>query len=686
MAPVPDKSQRAPAIPAFDVRTTPRGHRLTGWLTGHAPFAWIEGRASAICARVAAAAGLPVQPVCAGPIFARRKRHAPPLSWFHIPIELTTRGGLPAAIERALVEARSSADETRTYALMQRILATNALHPRRRIADLPTTWHSTGNAPRIVIVDERDASHADICTPRRTRLSAFTALIKAVCSEHPGAPLWILRSADEGAGRWLSERTNLPLDARFLGGGHSLAQILEQTGAIYTIGSSEGMAALLAGVPVHTFGTPYYAGWGLTTDHAKMSGRTARPTLATFFNTTFLQLAAYLDPRSRTIGTLDAVLDSIELQHSVATRYGDLSRIACVGFQWWKRKYATPYLSAGGHRLRWVTGASRVRSDECAAIWGGRLATGLASNIRHIRIEDGFLHSAGLGSDMSPPRSQVIDKSGIYFDASRPSDLTAILNTAVFDDVELSRAAALRHEIVRLGLTKYNLGRRAPTWHAPPGRRIALVAGQVADDASIRLGTGTIATSEDLLREVRQRHPEAFIVYKPHPDVLSGNRAGLIDATRLANIVDANADLVSLIEASDEVHTLSSLAGFDAIIRGKPVFTYGLPFYAGWGLTHDLLPQPWRERSLSLDMLTAGVLLRYPLYWDWQLSIFTTPEAVVQQLAEAAARPLGKINGNRWRPFIKSWRWSRNVLCHAICRSRHAVTGNNDERSYQISD
>ncbi|MEK6355248.1 MAG: capsular biosynthesis protein [Burkholderia cenocepacia] len=471
----------------------------------------------------------------------------------------------------------------------------------------------------------------------------------------------------------------LPPTARFLSTAHSLAEILEQADAIYTVGASEGMAGLLADVPVHIFGSPYYAGWGLTSDYVEMPERTARPTLTHFFNATFLQLATYLDPCSNEIGTLDSALDSIELQHSIAARYSDLNQMACVSFQWWKRKYVTPYLAAGGGTLRWTSRTSNVHHGECAAIWGGRSTDGLSNDIHHVRIEDGFLHSTGLGSDMSPPCSQVIDRRGLYFDACRPSDLTIILNSTAFDDAELKRAAALRKEIVRLGLTKYNLGRRAPTWFAPKGRRIALVAGQVADDASIRLGTGIISTSEDLLREVRAQHPDAYIVYKPHPDVLSGNRTGLIDAVRLADVVDTSADLISLIEVADELHTLSSLAGFDALIREKPVFTYGLPFYSGWGLTHDALPQSWRERRLSLDMLTAGVLLRYPLYWDWKLSLFTTPEAIVRQLAEAAARPLDKINGNFARPFIKGWRWSRNAISHVAGHGRRLITKDSTE-------
>ncbi|MCM3012086.1 hypothetical protein M3583_25835, partial [Bacillus subtilis] len=115
--------------------------------------------------------------------------------------------------------------------------------------------------------------------------------------------------------------------------------------------------------------------------------------------------------------------------------------------------------------------------------WGRRSTAGLPPVLAHVRLEDVLSHSTGLGSDMSPPCSQVIDRRGLYFDASRPSDLTVILNPTTFDEAELRRAAALRQEIVRLGLTKYNLGRQAPTWRIPNDKRVVLVAGQVADDA-----------------------------------------------------------------------------------------------------------------------------------------------------------------------------------------------------------
>ncbi len=487
---------------------------------------------------------------------------------------------------------------------------------------------------------------------------------------HPHAEFWLLRSGAPGRGQWLSgAHRALPPDIHIACAESSACAAIDHIDRVYTLAAPEGLHALLAGATLHVFGSPWYSGWGLSIDESLQAARKTRPTLAALFEIVFLRFSRYLDPATQGEGSLDALLDSLELQRRVAARFDVLGNMTGVRFQWWKRPFATPYLSAGGLALRWARSTAEVAPQECAALWGARSAEGLADGGRHVRVEDGFLHSLGLGSDMNAPHSQVIDTRGLYFDASRPSDLSVLLNETSFSEQELDRAARLRAQIVRSGLTKYNLGRRSPAWRAPAGRRVALVAGQVADDASIRLGTRAISSADALLREVRARRPDVFIVYKPHPDVMSGNRNGLIDAHRLADVVDTESDVLSLIEACDEVHTLSSLAGFDALLRGKEVHAYGMPFYAGWGLTHDALaPLPWRERTLTLDMLTAGTLLRYPLYWDWQLGIFTTPEAIAARLAPGAARPLRRVQGDRLRFWLKARRWTRNALAHMVWR------------------
>lgn len=660
--------------PVFDLRGITRGLRFISWLMRRSNWIWTDNSPGRLVLRIARAAGLTVQAASPGPLLARIDRRTLLTSWFVLPRTEAGPQTLSGAINDALATARDAGTSPDIARLMGRVLDTHALDPEHRVPRCLPALLEPSRFPRVLLIDERMRSAcADESVTERRKL--FAQMIDTARASHPDAQFWIARTGDYGTGRWLSSLIrDLPPGTKHVGGEYSLCATLRRVDHVYTVAAPEGMYALLAGVPVHTFGAPYYAGWGLTNDRGKMYGRTERPTVAALFDIVFLRLANYLNPATHAPGRLDALLDSIELQRATAERFAELREVVGVRFQWWKRPFATPFLTAGGGALRWAPEPGSLRPGEYAALWGARSSDGLPEGVRHVRIEDGFLHSTGLGSDMIAPRSQVVDMRGLYFDASGPSDLTVLLNETTFSDEELSRAARLRAQIIRFGLTKYNLGRRRPTWQAPIGKRIALVPGQVADDASIRLGTRTISTADALLREVRARLPDAYIVYKPHPDVLSGNRNGLVDAERLADVVDIDSDLISLIDAADEVHTLSSLAGFDALLRGKAVFTYGLPFYAGWGLTHDAVtPMPWRKRSLSLDMLTAGVLLRYPIYWDWRLQLYTTPEAVIERLAPLAARPLAQISADRTRTFLKAMRWSRNAAHHLSWR-RQQIT------------
>ena len=106
--------------------------------------------------------------------------------------------------------------------------------------------------------------------------------------------------------------------------------------------------------------------------------------------------------------------------------------------------------------------------------------------------------------------------------------------------------------------------------------------------------------------------------------------------------IEQNISVVSCINACDEVHTMTSLTGFDALLRGKKVVTYGQPFYAGWGLTQDCAEHATaferRQRKLSLSQLIAGALLHYPIYWDWDLKGYTTCEAVLHRIVEERTR------------------------------------------------
>lgn len=289
-----------------------------------------------------------------------------------------------------------------------------------------------------------------------------------------------------------------------------------------------------------------------------------------------------------------------------------------------------------GVRLTYSNKIQHFPAETALLLWGSEpKPLGLPADVLVVRIEDGFLRSVGLGADLVTPISWVIDKRGIYYDATCASDLEQLLLTTDFIPDLLQRASKLRTRIVNSGLTKYNVGKS--NWMRPDANRVILVPGQVESDASLRFGAPGIRTNIGLLQAVRQANPDAYVVYKPHPDVIAGLRAsgqGENEARRWSDEVVTETAMHELLDAVDEVHVLTSLAGFEALMRGKKVCCYGQPFYAGWGLTQDVVPVARRTRKLSLDELVAGTLILYPTYVSRVTRQFITPEAALDELLE----------------------------------------------------
>lgn len=302
--------------------------------------------------------------------------------------------------------------------------------------------------------------------------------------------------------------------------------------------------------------------------------------------------------------------------------------------------------------LRFVRDGAAVEPGSTLLLWGSTAPPrGLTGSVNVIRVEDGFLRSVGLGAELVRPLSWVFDFQGIYYDANRPSLLETWLNTADFDEALLLRAARFRAQIVASGLTKYNV--LGEVWTRPvTTRRVILVVGQVEGDASLAHGAGEIRRNIDLLRAVRQQYPQHYLVYKPHPDLVAHLRRGGIArrvAEDLCDEVVANATMSTLLAQVDQVHVMTSLAGFEALLREKRVVCHGRPFYAGWGLTDDRVAIPRRARARSLDELVAAALLMYPTYVSARSGQKTTAEGALQDLIEwrANAEQAGRYSVSR---------------------------------------
>lgn len=241
------------------------------------------------------------------------------------------------------------------------------------------------------------------------------------------------------------------------------------------------------------------------------------------------------------------------------------------------------------------------------------------------RMEDGFIRSVGLGAAHALPRSLVLDRSGhLYFDAAGPSDLEILCQTYDFTaNAELmAEAEACRKILLTTGLSKYNHTIAGALLEFRPGTTRILVVGQVEDDASILRGRASDWTNLRAAQRAREENPNAEIVFKPHPDDLHGHTkhrkpsSSLESIGRYARVLFHDAALTALLPQFDHVYTITSLAGFEAILRGIHVTVLGYPFYAGWGLSDDRQVDARRSRLLTLHELFAAAYLLYPRYFD----------------------------------------------------------------------
>lgn len=367
----------------------------------------------------------------------------------------------------------------------------------------------------------------------------------------------------------------------------------------------------------------------------------------------------YVSPYDGLDWSLDQMLDYLVRWREVAGRTAGVG--AMFGIAGWKRRRIRQFLigSPDAPCLSDVEEARRV--EGAVAAWPSRTDIAALERLRGgdsvWRVEDGFIRSAGLGAALVQPCSIVLDKRGIYYDPARPGDLDMLLQTASIDAELAARAAALIAQIRTNGATKYNLGGKRVD--LPADRHIILIAGQVADDLSVIAGGGGISFAQ-IVSAARRENPCSFIIFKPHPDVVAGLRDGEWREPAIA----ADADLVladgathDLLERVDAVHVLSSLLGFEALLRGRRVSVYGQPFYAGWGLTDDRGAAQERSRPLSLEQLVAATLILYPLYADPRTGLPCSPEHLLVALADMP--PRSRIRSLVARLVAKSRKWNK---------------------------
>lgn len=501
--------------------------------------------------------------------------------------------------------------------------------------------------PRVLVIDQRrgDCSIAGALADD----ARFRQMLHAARSEHPNAEVLIKTHPVTRSRRERGHFSTADQDrrTRLITDPCNPILLLEQIDRVYVVSSLMGFEALLVGVPVTCFGVPFYAGWGLTDDRLSRPRPRRRRRLEQVFAAAYLLYSRYLDPDTGSQCEIERVIEHLGLQRRMFA--ANAGRWIGYRIPLWKRPHLRRFLRSPSNRIEFVARPEAIAARQTppttqVLVWGMRQPRPLLERTAHLgypvwHIEDGFLRSGRLGSDLSAPASWVFDRQGIYFNPRQSSDLETMLAREPFSAADLRRACALRLALVAAGISKYNVGGRAsPDVSAAAGRRVILVPGQVPGDASLRFACAARASNAALLEHVRHAHPDAYILYKPHPDLTRGNRLGdsrPVDSAHYDQLI-LGVGIVPCLAVADEIHTLTSLVGFEALLRGLKVHTYCQPFYAGWGLTVDHAPQPRRGRRLCLDELVAAVLLRYPRYLNPVTGEFTSPEQVIAMLERAA--------------------------------------------------
>lgn len=296
------------------------------------------------------------------------------------------------------------------------------------------------------------------------------------------------------------------------------------------------------------------------------------------------------------------------------------------------------------------------RRPDCIAGWGHKptaaraRAYARAHGIPYIAFEDGFLRSVEPGrSEM--PVSMVHDRTGIYYDATAPSDLEGLIAR----NAGMAGADCAGRDIVDTlrsrRLSKYNnavlddlegLGIDASV----PADRV-LVVDQTAGDASISGAMASDDTFQDMLVTAVSENPGSDILVRIHPETAMGAKSGhftpqalealaattpairtALDTARL-RLVSEPVNPWVLLEACSKLYCVSSQLGFEGLMAGCDVHCFGMPFYGGWGLTQDRrVAAPRRRTRVTLGQAVAAVYLDYMVYFDFDTrSRMSFPEA-----------------------------------------------------------
>lgn len=581
------------------------------------------------------------------------KEGCPPLSLAVDSVGIYFDSTIESKLENLILEPESTEINRRANQAIHQIIQYGITKYNQKFSQINSAQFAC-HVKNILVVDQTYGDQSIKYSGAEE--STFQMMLKRACHDHPDATIWVKTHPDVIAGKAKAHFSKQDLNhpnIKLITAKINPIELLKQVDDVYVVSSQMGFEALMCGKKVHCFGVPWYAGWGLTNDiYAPLKvlngRRNQQKSLEHLFACAYFKYARYVNPITAQKCELEDIIQllipNIEKQKRLDSSY------IAYGFSSWKKQFINAFLGFPKLDLRF----NRYLKPSPSAnviVWGKKAKKLKALNYKNITtVEDGFIRSVGLGAKLIKPCSLVFDDVGIYYDATQPSRLENLLQNSNLNAEQRLRAQRLIRLLIDLNISKYNVG-HLQKMDRPANPHILLVVGQVEDDMSIQLGGVGIKTNLALLQKVRENNPNSFIIYKPHPDVQAGLRAGEVqtdDLLEYANQVEVNASILQCFDICDELHTITSLSGFEALIRGIPVHCYGLPFYAGWGLTNDLYSFQRRTKKIDLETLVYITLVEYASYNLINTHVskipLVRPEDVIHHIKKQLESPLKKAS------------------------------------------
>lgn len=240
-----------------------------------------------------------------------------------------------------------------------------------------------------------------------------------------------------------------------------------------------------------------------------------------------------------------------------------------------------------------------------------------------LTIEYGFVSSLDIAVNGAPQHSIIVCPGPIYYDSTQETAQERLLNSEEeFDEEQIYRARRCIEKLVSTKVTKYN--------HAPildisqkvgrSDRPKILLIDQRRGDKSVSLGLASAATFRRMFEYALSLEGYDILV-KLHPDAISGKHGSYLGelaeefASDRVVLIDYDVNPFSLFDVVEKVFVATSQVGLEAVFAGREVYCFGVPFYAGWGITNDMVATPRRRKIRSLEEVFATYYFKFSRYY-----------------------------------------------------------------------